>query len=258
MLANGALLGGYVSVEDPRLYSGTADPPFVRIGAWPSCKAAPPSARPSTLHHARGDTDLWPQCYRTSPCRYTAELRHELSASTTSLPQPKHLSHALAEADGCKWSDAGMSLFSFIRDKQTRRLPGRPHRPGRQRSREIACHPSCAMARICLTAHPQQIHQLKMAITQLCSFKLFRNVSVQVSQVNAGVKIFAQRRFMDLTCPLLRIMLCLSCLSATRSVHASQRPAPNTSNRRRNTLIEGGIGRFSVIAKERRALRAMV
>ncbi len=122
MLANGALLGGYVSIEDRVFISGNClVHQFVRIGTLALMQGGAAISKdlpPYTI--ARGDNRICGlNVIGLRRAGYAAEVRHELKRLYHLLfRSPKHLSHALDDAAGHKWSEAGVHLISFIRESK--------------------------------------------------------------------------------------------------------------------------------------------
>ncbi len=122
MIANGALLGGYVTVDDRAFISGNClVHQFVRIGTLALMQGGSAISKdlpPYTI--ARGDNricglnviGLRRAGFETDERRELKRLYHLLFRS------PKHLSHAVAEAQTQNWSEAGRRLITFLRESK--------------------------------------------------------------------------------------------------------------------------------------------
>ena len=122
IIANGALLAGYATVEDRVFISGNClIHQFVRVGTLALMQGGSAISKdlpPFTV--ARGDNricglniiGLRRAGFNTEQRRELKRLYHLLFRS------PKHLSHALAEADHHRWNDAGLRLIGFVRESK--------------------------------------------------------------------------------------------------------------------------------------------
>jgi len=122
IIANGALLGGYSSVEDRAFISGNClVHQFVRVGTLSLMQGGSAISKdlpPFTI--ARGDNGICGlNVIGLRRAGYGAEQRHELKGLYHLLFRgSKHLSHALVEAERRKWSEAGQRLMAFIRESK--------------------------------------------------------------------------------------------------------------------------------------------
>lgn len=122
IIANGALLGGYASVDDRAFISGNClVHQFVRVGTLSLMQGGSAISKdlpPFTI--ARGDNAICGlNVIGLRRAGYAAEQRHELKHLYHLLFRgPKHLSHALIEADKKTWSEAARRLITFIRESK--------------------------------------------------------------------------------------------------------------------------------------------
>jgi len=122
IIANGALLGGYVSVDDRVFISGNClVHQFVRVGTLALMQGGSAISKdlpPYTI--ARGDNRICGlNVIGLRRAGFTTEQRRELKRLYHLLfRSPKHLSHAVAEAEKETWDDAGRHLITFLRESK--------------------------------------------------------------------------------------------------------------------------------------------
>lgn len=122
IIANGALLGGYVTVDDRVFISGNClIHQFVRVGTLALMQGGSAISKdlpPYTI--ARGDNRICGlNVIGLRRAGFDTEQRRELKRLYHLLfRSPKHLSHAIAEADTQRWSEAGQRLISFVRESK--------------------------------------------------------------------------------------------------------------------------------------------
>lgn len=122
IIANGALLGGYTTVENRAFISGNClIHQFVRVGTLALMQGGSAISKdlpPYTI--ARGDNAICGlNIIGLRRAGFTPDQRKELKRLYHLLFRGhKHLSHALLEADAQLWSDAAQHLIHFIRQSK--------------------------------------------------------------------------------------------------------------------------------------------
>jgi UDP-N-acetylglucosamine acyltransferase len=122
IIANGALLGGHVTVEHHAFISGNClIHQFVRVGTLALMQGGSAISKdlpPFTI--ARGPNGICGlNIIGLRRAGYTAEQRQELKRLYALLFRgPKHLSQALTEAEAQTWSEPAQRLMTFIRQSK--------------------------------------------------------------------------------------------------------------------------------------------
>ena len=122
IMANGALLGGHVTVENQAFISGNClVHQFVRVGTLALMQGGSAISKdlpPFTI--ARGPNGICGlNIVGLRRAGYTAQQRQELRRLYALLFRGrKHLSHALAEAEKQIWNEAAQRLITFIRESK--------------------------------------------------------------------------------------------------------------------------------------------